>query len=484
MKYDADVLIIGAGIGGVATGALLAHGGRRVMLIERNPFLGGRCTSYEKEGFIIDVFAHMFGRCEKGPFGEIMKRVGRPEVLKFWHASPKSRPLLLIDGKPYPCLSSSFSTREEQAETLKVFGLTDEDVETAFRINGIMLDMNYEDTFSLDNVPYSQWLKQFTSNKIYLALEHNKALILSVVTLKEASAGEFIRMAKNYEKDAYIGYPIGGCIRIPKVMADVIGDNGGEVLTSTPVERIIVENGIARGVKLEDGMELTAPLVISNAGIRETVAKLVGEESLPQDYVQRVKSLTTGKLAEETPMGIIYMKLALDKPVIAAPLIFFNVKEGAMEGMREFMFNLIADRPPANYKGINTFIPVTTNMDPGLGPEGKQLVNFYGMAPPESKNMQAWIDFHLGFLFGIYPEIEKHVLWYDFSTSNRIRQFSGRMFSDVIGISQSVGQTGKNRPAIVTPIEGLYMVGSDVGNDNIGTELAAESALRLAKMLQ
>jgi len=67
MKQDADVIVIGAGIGGVAAGALLAHGGPRVVLLERNALLGGRCTSYEKEGFLIDVLVHMVGRCEKGP---------------------------------------------------------------------------------------------------------------------------------------------------------------------------------------------------------------------------------------------------------------------------------------------------------------------------------------------------------------------------------------------------------------------------------
>jgi phytoene dehydrogenase-like protein len=40
MKYDADVMIVGAGIGGLAVGALLAHAGRRVIVLEHNPFLG------------------------------------------------------------------------------------------------------------------------------------------------------------------------------------------------------------------------------------------------------------------------------------------------------------------------------------------------------------------------------------------------------------------------------------------------------------
>jgi len=49
MKRDADVIVIGPGIGGAAVGALLAHAGRQVPLLEQYPFPGGRCTSYERD---------------------------------------------------------------------------------------------------------------------------------------------------------------------------------------------------------------------------------------------------------------------------------------------------------------------------------------------------------------------------------------------------------------------------------------------------
>ena len=61
-KHDADVIIIGTGLGGSAISALLAHAGRKTLVLERNNFIGGRCASYEKEGFVIDVFIHMFAR--------------------------------------------------------------------------------------------------------------------------------------------------------------------------------------------------------------------------------------------------------------------------------------------------------------------------------------------------------------------------------------------------------------------------------------
>jgi phytoene dehydrogenase-like protein len=247
---------------------------------------------------------------------------------------------------------------------------------------------------------------------------------------------------------------------------------------------VLVEKGRAVGIALEDGEEIRAPLIVSNAGIRETMMKYVGEEGLPPDYVESIQSLTTGKLVEGTPMGMIYLKLALDQPVIDAPVVFRNVREGTIEGLAELMQGIMEDKPPRNYKGINIFIPVPSNMDPALAPPGKQLVNFYGLAPVLSKDWDAWVDFHLGYLYSLYPEVEKHLVWYDFSTLARINKCSGRLHPDIIGIAQSVGQTGTDRPSPVTPIENLYLVGADVGHDNIGTELAAESALRLGQILE
>jgi phytoene dehydrogenase-like protein len=368
-------------------------------------------------------------------------------------------------------------------EYYRGFGLAEEEVRAALRLQDAILEMDYEETFALDDVPYSQWVKQFTEHPALLALEHQKALLYLVVTLKEASTGEFIRMMQNCQRDASVGYPKGGCIRIPEAMAEVITDEGGEVRSSTSVEEILIDKGRVEGVRLKSGEELRAPLVVSNAGIRETVSRLAGEKAFPADYVAGVRQLTTGKLVEATPMGMVYLKLALDAPVIRDPMILRNVKEGAMEGSIELMEGLAQDRPPAGYGGINTFIPVTSVMDPDLAPPGKQIVNFFGLAPMKSKNWQVWVDYHLKSLFSLYPDVEEHMMWYDTSTLGGISQFSGRFYPDIIGIVQSVGQTGEKRPSPVTPVEGLYLVGADVGKDNIGTELAAESALRLADML-
>lgn len=76
-------IVIGAGIGGTALTALLAHAGLRVTLLEKNHYLGGVCAGYEKKGFQIDFGTHLFPRGARGPLGQVLERVGRPGEIEF-----------------------------------------------------------------------------------------------------------------------------------------------------------------------------------------------------------------------------------------------------------------------------------------------------------------------------------------------------------------------------------------------------------------
>lgn len=70
----------------------------------------------------------------------------------------------------------------------------------------------------------------------------------------------------------------------------------------------------------------------------------------------------------------------------------------------------------------------------------------------------------------------------DVTTPKDIEILGGKE-SSVVGISQSVGQVGVDRPSSVLPIEGLYLVGGDAGGWGIGTELAAQSAIDCAELI-
>ena len=66
MATDVDVIVIGAGMGGLTCGCLLAKRGLRVAIIEKNEKVGGCCASFQKEGFSFDLSVQSLGECQRG----------------------------------------------------------------------------------------------------------------------------------------------------------------------------------------------------------------------------------------------------------------------------------------------------------------------------------------------------------------------------------------------------------------------------------
>jgi phytoene dehydrogenase-like protein len=99
---DYEAIVIGAGLGGLACAALLASDGRRVLVLERNDYLGGRCSAYQRDGFTVDRGTHMITRIEGGPYEKLVKRLGLEGELKFIcleHDDPPL-PVRSVDGSP------------------------------------------------------------------------------------------------------------------------------------------------------------------------------------------------------------------------------------------------------------------------------------------------------------------------------------------------------------------------------------------------
>jgi prolycopene isomerase len=69
-------------------------------------------------------------------------------------------------------------------------------------------------------------------------------------------------------------------------------------------------------------------------------------------------------------------------------------------------------------------------------------------------------------------------------TPRDVAELSGRKTGEVIGLAQNRHQVGRTRPENKTPVEGLFLVGADTGGRGVGTEMAADSALTLWRILK
>ena len=93
------------------------------------------------------------------------------------------------------------------------------------------------------------------------------------------------------ERQGFTGHVIGGMGAITQAMAKACAEAGVEIHTSTPVERVHVENGKATGIVLANGLLIGADIVVSNADPKRTFLGLVGRDRLDPDFVRQVEAI-------------------------------------------------------------------------------------------------------------------------------------------------------------------------------------------------
>ena len=486
-KFDA--IVIGSGTGGAGCAAILASAGLKTILLEKNPILGGRCTSYVKEfkgeKWIIDKYVHYFCRCEKGPFGQILKKAGEPNAIKWFHPTFENPPLGYLDDKPVGAPLPPFLKPSNMQDIQKATGASDEDMSGLLKVFDIIFSITKRKSKQLDDITFDDWVRSILKNEKLIMILHTLCVMMNVqlpfdIEYKGkkypgASAGDSIRNLAKWFKAGNTGYPIGGSIAISDGFASVVEKYGGIVRKNAKVININVDE-FEKVVELEDGSQYAAPIVVSNVGIKETVLKLVGEEKFPKDYVKRVKELIYSEGSRD--YGVVSLKIAVDKKLIKSPVILAIPQTLSFKEILEFKAkDIVPDRPGLFY------ITIPSNMDPSLAPNGKQLINAIGPCAINSKHLDDWVEYNLSAVEKYIPNLRDHILFMDITVGDNICEWTGRFESDMVGIAQSVGQVGDKRPKPETPIEGLYIACADTGAIGIGTELSAQAGLDTAGLI-
>ncbi len=456
------VVIIGTGMGGSSVSALLAKEGARVTVLERNSYPGGKAASFEREGYIYDTGVHWLARGNKGPMGEVADIVGTE--IRFCALDTAME---FTTGGRIAKLSQNMDEEESLRKLFEEIGVLPENREGAHALfKDMARERSPEELEELDETSFAEYIARFVDDEQLNRVLDGFTGMYMCISRKAASAGEFILCFSGQSKEKNLCYPIGGMRAVPMAYLDALQSMGGELRYSTPVERIVLEGGKVRGV--EAGGFIPADIVISNNGIKETVA-LAGRHNFPDEYLSMVDGLRLS-------FGAVSVKYALDAEVVKSPLSCY---------FPDFRDQSLVDRQAA------IFVPVPSAADPSLAPAGCQLVLAGSLAPPgldEPEQVKAICDEMLdrieNTMQDLFPDLEEHVVWKIRTDTRYISEISGRWSGEVIGVAQNRHQVGRKRPSSVTPVQGLYLVGADAGGRGVGTEMAVDSALNLWRMLR
>jgi len=498
MNGSRKILVIGSGPGGSGVVALLAARGHEVDLLERNTFPGGKCASFEKDGYIVDTGVHMFSMGPLGPHGDVARMSGGEaewvardpavDVINTdhflwrvyqnmlglrgicWLGSSLARGMLADRRASRPGVWARKLMERETYRAAKKYGPL-EALRTLVRI--VRLDPGLVD--ELDDVTLQEFAHGLWDESAFLQELAHICMVLMVVPYDRASAGEFlVCFTQMLEKQA-LSVPKGGSREVTGSFIRGLRKSGGILKLGREVTRIIVENGRATGVECADGESFTADVVISNAGIKRTL-ELAGEDNFPGEYVDYVNGL-------EYSYSFITTKFGLDRRVIDAVAPCISVTPHVHP---DHMFDYI-DEGNAPVDPM-LYMPIPTEWDEYAAPPGKQLVIMGVPGPIEAtpeniEQCEKILERGEERLFELYPDIPRYTEWKMRNHVGHTAALTGKPTGECIGLAQCVGQTGRHKPSPRTPIEGLWLVGADAGGRGVGTEQASASAIYVAGLV-
>lgn len=302
-----DAIVVGSGMGGLASAALLArHGGKRVLVLERHSTAGGFTHTFRRPGYEWDVGVHYIGQCEPGsPVRMLFDEVTNGTLA--WAKMPDVYDRAILQGERYDLvagrqrfvetLSARFSGQRASIERYLREVLRSTSRGTPFfadrmlpaRMSALLGPLLRAPMYGYSDRTVEQVVRPIVRD----------ARLYDVLTAQMGDYGLLPRDASFAIHAMVVGhylgggfYPVGGSAQIAAGAADVIESAGGEIFVAAEVERILVQNGRAVGVRMIDGRELRAPIVVSDAGAPNTYLRLLDESvAEPTGLPDRLRAL-------------------------------------------------------------------------------------------------------------------------------------------------------------------------------------------------
>ncbi|GAB4362189.1 MAG: NAD(P)/FAD-dependent oxidoreductase [Methylohalobius crimeensis] len=477
-RYDA--VVIGAGIGGLTAGALLARAGRSVLVVERHDRPGGYLHGFCRRGYRFDAGVHSVGGCaETGPFhrralGMLVECLGLRERVRFLPVDPVARVC-------FPDLEIAIPQGLEtlQANLTEAFPNEYRNL-TAFLT--LAEELADEAARAAAGLPGRwRWLPRYRHATLaevlaeYLDDSRLQAVLGALWPYMGLPPGQlsflyWALMFIGYVADG-AGYCQGSFQRLADGLAETIETAGGEMLYRIGVRSIALEDGRAAGVITDNGQKIRAPVVISNADLLQTFQHLLPADRVPGRYLSRLRGLQ--------PSTSVFVVYAAAKSKRIDPGWHESFHYAHFDHRRHFRATCAGDPDWLS-------ITVPTHTDASLAPEGTHLLMLTTLAPYALRgSWRTHKDVYRNRLLEMaerrLPGLQANLLLTEAGTPRTMERYTLNHHGAAYGWAPTPRQIGPGRPAVRTPLEGLYLAGhwSTPGGGVYGAALSGISAAQV-----
>jgi all-trans-retinol 13,14-reductase len=508
-----DALVIGSGIGGLTTAALLSELGWRIAVLEQHYTAGGATHSYDRAGYEWDVGVHYIGDMgTQTTVRRLMDFLTQGNLA--WAPMDAHYDRFFIGDNVYDAVAGREAFREnlvgyfpreaaaidrylalltEVSRGMRTFALDRTLPPWAAALAGPLLRSRLPGTFAR-----TTWevLSELTDDPELIAVLTGQWGDMGLPPRRSSFVVQAL-IARHYLHGGF--YPVGGAWRIADTILPRIRATGGEVFTYARVAAILVRDGRARGVRMEDGQEIEARCVISDAGAINTFARLLpAEVSQAQGYDQLLPTV-------KPSIGHLGVYIGLD--ATSAELNLPKTNYWIYPGGNDYdgaLARFEAD-PTGPFPVVYLSFPSAKDPDFERRHPGKATIEIVAPAPYEifapwagktwgkrgddyEALKQAYGERLLEHLYARVPQVRGRVAYWEVSTPLSMQWFCGWERGELYGLDHDPSRLQQRWLRPRTRVPGLWLTGQDVMSCGVtgammGGFAAATSVAGLRRML-
>jgi protoporphyrinogen oxidase len=435
------VYVIGAGIGGLTTSAMLAQEGFSVKILEKSSKLGGRTTSMKFKNHILDNGFHIMPFYKKSAIYNILKSLGIESRLK----------LSKVDNITFHSGNDFHKYPKGIGDLLQLSLIP---LKSRINLLKVLLPMAFtsiKKTEEWDNLSLSEITKKLDP-KTTIFFEAI-CMLAFADTAKNISLGEFARTIIRANPfrggTSEFAYPSeGGYDSISKLLAQYIEEKDGRIELNSLVKKIVVIDSRVTGIIANNNKFFPTNCVVVSYPAYMAINQLFDKDVFDDKFVNEVN-----KLNKKT--AVVEVHFALDTQIDTRQIVF-----------------------PVGKNNVTKGIFFISNIAPSVSPPGEHLIIAGTPVDPsvieDQKQIKEIVDDMKKEISAIYPEFKSSLLWERPMAWNLVES-----------VAKEPGLVWHSKmPHEVSNVKGLFFVGDSTVSYGIGTDSAAHSSILCMPKIQ